>query len=302
MCSLLSDKEYLFLINPKSGKTSLSKKERLIKELVVDENYKVVFTLSEDHAKQLAKEAMLASRIVVACGGDGFHNVIAQQAIETGGLMSVVPLGRGNDFAKSLGIYSLVEAKRAITDGIIRNARYLRVEFENYSRISLTCTGVGLLSEAAERATKIPFFQGKPLYCLAALLSFQNLKSHKYNLTLDGQAMCKELLIFAGAASEYTGGGIFIAPDARKYPLKMNVLFAESVNRPVAIRLLIKALSGKHLAHEKVTSTFCSRCHIENKTDSFWSSLVYGDGEYLGILPSTLSFGERPLNILTPKD
>lgn len=290
------------MINPKSGKMSVSKKERLIKELAVDENYKVIVTLSDEHAKQLATEAMLAGQIVVACGGDGFHNVIAQQAIETGGLMSVVPLGRGNDFAKSLGIYSLIEAKRAITDGIICNARYLRVEFENYSRISLTCAGVGLLSEAADRAAKLPFLKGKMLYCFAALLSFINLKRHRYKLTLDEHSMCKDLLIFAGAASEYTGGGIFIAPDARKDPLRMNVLFAESVNRRVAFRLLIKALSGKHLSHEKVTSTFHSRCHIENKTDSYWSSLVYGDGEYLGILPSTLSVGDRPLNLIIPKD
>ncbi len=281
---------------------SVSKKESLVKELAGGENSLVIITRSEEHAKQLAKEAMVAGRIVIACGGDGFHNVIAQQAIETRGVMSVVPLGRGNDFAKSIGICSLIEAKRAISDGTILNARYVGVEFENYSRISLTCAGVGLLSEAAERASKLPVLQGKLLYCVAALLSFINLNSHKYNLTLDDQSMFKELLIFAGAASEYTGGGIFIAPDARKDPEQMNVLFAESVSRWAAIRLLIKALSGKHLSCEKVTSGFFNHCRIENTTNSFWSSLVFGDGEYLGILPCTLSVGDRPLNVLIPKD
>ena len=114
--------------------------------------------------------------------------------------------------------------------------------------------------------------------------------------------MREELLIFAGAASEYTGGGIFMAPEARKDPARMNVLFAKSVNRGAAIRLLAKALSGKHLAHEKVTSSFFSRCRIETETDNFWSSLVYGDGEYLGVLPVSLSVGNRPLNVLVPKE
>ncbi len=299
---MFSDKQHLFLINPRSGKMSASRKERLIKNLVVGENHSILFTRSEEHAKQLAKKAMSAGRVVVACGGDGFHNIIAQQAIETGGIMSVVPLGRGNDFAKSLGIYSLIEAKQAITCGVICNARYIKVEFENYSRISLTCAGVGLLSEAAERASKVPVLQGKLLYSVAALICFVNLKRHKYKLTLDDQSICKELLIFAGAASEYTGGGIFIAPDARKDASRMNILFAKSVNRWVAVRLLVKALSGKHLSHEKVTSRFFRRCHIENVNDNFWSSLVFGDGEHLGVLPATLRLGDRPLNILVPKD
>jgi diacylglycerol kinase family enzyme len=161
---------------------------------------------------------------------------------------------------------------------------------------------VGLLSEAAERASKLPILQGKLLYCVATLLSFIKLNSHKYNLMLDDQSVHEELLIFAGAASEYTGGGIFIAPEARKVPARMNVLFAKSVNRRVALLLLGQALFGKHLSHEKVTSSYFSRCRIQTETENFWSSLVYGDGEFLGVLPATLNVGDRPLKVLVPKD
>ena len=298
---MAADKEYLFLLNPQSGRMSVSKKQSLINEITRPENSQVLITSSEEHAKQLAKDAMVAGQIVIACGGDGFHNIIAQQAVRTGGVMSVLPLGRGNDFATSLGIRSPKDTKRAITNGTICNARYVSVEFDDYSRVSLTCAGVGLLSEAAERASKLPVLQGKLLYCVAALLSFVNLKRHKYNLTLDDLSLHEELLIFAGAASEYTGGGIFIAPEARKDPARMNVLYAKSVNRGAALLLLGKALSGKHLSHEKVTSGYFSRCHIENENNNFWSSLVYGDGEYLGVLPATLNLGDRPLNVLVPK-
>jgi diacylglycerol kinase family enzyme len=296
-----SDKQYLFLINPKSGKLSLSKKKRVVQEVSGSENSQILVTRSQEHAKQLAKDAMMAGEIVIACGGDGFHNIIAQQAVETCGVMSVLPMGRGNDFATSLQIRSFKDTQMAITDGMNCNARYVTVEFDGYSRISLTCAGVGLLGEAAERASKLPLLKGKLLYCIAALLSFVKLNSHKYNLTLDDNLLREELLIFACAASEYTGGGIFIAPEARKDPTRMNVLFAKSVNRGAAILLLIKALSGKHLSHEKVTNSYFSRCRVENVTDNFWSTLVYGDGEYLGVLPANLSVGDRPLNVLVPK-
>ena len=298
---MATDKNFLFLINPRSGKLSISRKESLVTDIACSKKPQICFTRSEVHAKQLARDAMLAGQIVIACGGDGFHNIIAQQAVETGGVMSVLPLGRGNDFAKSVGIQSFKDTKRAITDGNICNARYINVEFDDYSRISLTCAGVGLLSEAAYRASKLPVLQGKLLYCVAALLSFINLNSHKYNLMLDGSSVQEELLIFAGAASEYTGGGIFIAPEARKIPNRMNVLFAKSVNRRAALLLLGKALFGRHLSHEKVTNSYFGRCHIENKTDNYWSSLVYGDGEFLGVLPATLNLGDRHLNVLVPK-
>ena len=297
-----SDKQYLFLINPEAGNLSLSKKRRLVEEISGSENSRILVTQSQEHAKQLAKDAMLAGKIVIACGGDGFHNIVAQQAVETGGVMSVLPMGRGNDFATSLQIRSSKDVQIAIKDGMICNARYVTVEFGGYSRISLTCAGVGLLSEAAERASKLPLLQGKLLYCVAALLSFVNLNSHKYNLTLDDNLLREELLIFAGAASEYTGGGIFIAPEARKDPTRMNVLFAKSVNRRAAILLLVKALSGKHISHEKVTSGFFSRFRVESVTHNYWSSLVYGDGEYLGVLPANLNVGDRPLSVLVPKD
>jgi diacylglycerol kinase family enzyme len=63
-----------------------------------------------------------------------------------------------------------------------------------------------------------------------------------------------------------------------------------------------QALFGKHLSHEKVTSSYFSRCRIQTETENFWSSLVYGDGEFLGVLPATLNVGDGLLKVLVPKD
>ncbi len=245
---------------------------------------------------------MLAGDVVVACGGDGLQNIVAHQAIETGGVMSILPCGRGNDFATSLKIRSAGDTKKAIIDGVIHHARYVNVAFSDYSRISLTCAGVGLLSEAGFRASKLPLLQGKLLYTIAALLSLIKLKCHKYSLSLDDSTFFEELLILVGAASEYTGGGIHIAPNAKSDPDRLNVLFATSLGRTAAITVLIKALSGNHLTHSKVESSFYERCHIECESDNFWASLVYGDGEYLGVLPVDMKIGKKPLRVLIPND
>lgn len=297
-----SDTRYLFLVNPASGKSSISNKKNLVAKVARNVNARTLISESEDHASQSAKEAMLAGDVVVACGGDGLQNIVAHQAVETGGVMSILPCGRGNDFATSLQFRSAGDTERAIKDGIIHHARYVDVAFSDYSRISLTCAGVGLLSEAGFRAARLPLLQGRLLYTTAALLSLMKLKCHKYSLSLDDDTFYEELLILAGAASEYTGGGIHIAPNAKSDPDRLNVLFATSLGRSAAINVLIKALSGNHLTHSKVESSFYERCRIECESDNFWASLVYGDGEYLGVLPVDMKIGEKPLRVLVPSD
>ena len=111
----------------------------------------------------------------------------------------------------------------------------------------------------------------------------------------------QESLIIAGAATEYTGGGIFIAPHARQEPNLLNILSAGSVTRLSAVNLLNKAISGKHLAHPKVENSYCGQYEIDSNTQDFWSKLVYGDGEFLGKLPVKLTLGVKPLRVLIPE-
>ena len=214
--------------------------------------------------------------------------------------MTVLPLGRGNDFAASLKIHNANDTVLALKNNITHNARYIKVSFANHSRITLTCAGVGLLSEVAFRASKIPLLEGKLLYSVASLLCFVNLKCHSFQLKVDGEVTHQESLIIAGAATEYTGGGIFIAPHARQEPDLLNILSAGAVTRLSAVNLLNKAISGKHLSHPKVTNNYCAQCEIDSNTQDFWSKLVYGDGEFLGKLPVKLTLGIKPLRVLIP--
>ncbi|MEW9921826.1 diacylglycerol kinase family protein [Marimonas sp. MJW-29] len=298
--SLNKHAHYLFLINPDSGKTSLSTKKNLVAQVSKHVNARTLISESESHASQLSRDAMMAGDTVVACGGDGFQNIVAQQAVETGGVMAILPFGRGNDFANSLQIRTIRDAEDAIKKGSVHFARYVDVEFSDYSRICLTCAGVGLLSEASFRAARLPLLKGKLLYTAAALISLMKLRCHHYALTLDDSETIEELLIFIGAASEYTGGGIHIAPQATSNPDKLNVLYATSLGRAAAVGLLMKALSGKHLTHPKVRNQFHQRCRVTCEPNSFWASLVYGDGEHLGDLPANLQIGSKPLRVLVP--
>ena len=287
----------VYIVNPVAGKLSEREKKRVIDSIYPGSEPEIIFSTSAENAEKKAQEFMVKQYLVVACGGDGFINIIAQKAIHNSCKMAILPFGRGNDLARSLNIDTLEKAVDAIRNRQFKSVRYLDVVFSKYNRVSLTNAGVGLLSEAAIRASKIPMLKGSLLYASAALISFIKLKSHKYIVTTETQKMVMENLILAGAASEYTGGGMYIAPDARKLSSKLNLLFAKKLSRLQAVNLLIKVFSGSHIFHSAVTNSHVGTVKIESLSSDRWSSIVSGDGEYLGDLPVTISLGRKPLKI-----
>ena len=287
----------VYLVNPISGKLSKKNKKRVIDNIDPGSKPEIYFSKSGEDAAKMAQEFMSKKYFVVACGGDGFINIIAQKAIDCSCNIAILPFGRGNDFARSLDLCTLGKAIDAIRGRKFKSVRYLNVVFSGNSRISLTNAGVGLLSEASFRASRIPLLKGSLLYAFAALISFINLKSHKYIVTTESQKMEMNNLILAGAASEYTGGGMYIAPDAKRFRDKLNLLFAKKLSRVQAIQLLIKVFSGKHIFHHAVTNTHVRSVKIESLTSDVWSSIVSGDGEYLGELPVTIHLGKKTLKI-----
>ena len=61
-------------------------------------------TTSLSHAGWLAEQATARQETVVAVGGDGLVGALAGDVSRAGGLLGIIPAGRGNDFARMLGI------------------------------------------------------------------------------------------------------------------------------------------------------------------------------------------------------
>ena len=294
----LKNKKFIFIVNPKSGKLSKKKKIKLISDCFPSDP-DIVFAKDSQETSILSAEAFKKDQIVVACGGDGTVNLVANQAINHNGIMSILPLGRGNDFAKFIGINSINQFKRMLINSTILKCEYLDLNFKNTKKICLTSAGVGLLSEAAYRASKTPVFQGILLYLIAALTSFINLKAHSYIVELDKiKVLNEKLAILVAASTPFAGGGMHIAPDALKYKNKINLLYAKKVSRIEAIGLLSKVISGNHLGHPKVNNLHIKNCIIKTSDKNFWAPLVYGDGEHLGNLPVDIKKGQKRLKVL----
>ena len=112
-----------------------------------------MFPKDSQETSILSAEAFKKDQIVVACGGDGTVNLVANQAINHNGIMTILPLGRGNDFAKFIGINSFNQFKRMLINSTILKCEYLDLNFKNSKKICLTSAGVSNVRKSL-RASK----------------------------------------------------------------------------------------------------------------------------------------------------
>ena len=68
-------------------------------------SHEVCYSASPDEPTRLAREALAAgAAAVVGIGGDGLVSQVATELVGSGTPLGIIPAGRGNDFARGLGI------------------------------------------------------------------------------------------------------------------------------------------------------------------------------------------------------
>src|SRR5579859_8019427 len=100
------------LVNPISGGGKAAEKWAGLGARIsaAGADVRVELTRSAEHAVELAAAAAAENRIAVAVGGDGLVRDVANGVAGSGAAMAIVPAGRGNDLARSLGIPTDVDA------------------------------------------------------------------------------------------------------------------------------------------------------------------------------------------------
>lgn len=101
-----------FIINPIAGKGKGKIVESQIQQFFSSKNieFKTFLTDKVGHATELTKEIINQNpTIIVACGGDGTINEVAQALIGTDVALGIIPIGSGNGLAANLHIPKSIE-------------------------------------------------------------------------------------------------------------------------------------------------------------------------------------------------
>ena len=107
---------FAFLVNPTSGGGAAPGVVVPVARLLRDAGARVEVSYSPGPGavRTLVDAAVARGDVVVSVGGDGMLSSVAGEVARAGGVLGVLPAGRGNDFARMLGVPGTPEAQAAL--------------------------------------------------------------------------------------------------------------------------------------------------------------------------------------------
>lgn len=278
---------FSFLVNPTSGggaaPGAVVPVARLLREAgaTVD----VTYSPGPKAMADLVATAVARGDVVVSVGGDGMLSSLAGSVSSAGGTMAVVPAGRGNDFARMLGLPSDPEPLAAVL---------LETEPRKVDLLSFCLPGdaerrvagsvyAGVDAIASELVDRAQWLPKRLQYPYAAIRSLATYRPGRYCVTVDGVTHEYAAATVVVANSGYYGKGMQIAPAATLDDGLLDVVVIEAASRWELIRSLPKVYDGRHVTLPEVTVLTGRR--VELAADARTPVPVGGDGEPLGVLP-----------------
>jgi YegS/Rv2252/BmrU family lipid kinase len=290
-----ADRRFAILMNPASaGGKPLRVLPGLQRELdSAGAEHRVVETRDMAHATHAAREASGRGEVVVALGGDGLVGKLAG-ALRDSTPLGVVPGGRGNDFARALGIPEDVGgATRVLLDGV-RKALDLG---EANGRPFACIASMGYDSEANRLANEARLVSGNLVYAYAAIRALMAWKPARFTVRLDGDERRFEGYTVAAANTGYYGGGMNMAPGADPSDGLLDVIMVEQVSKRRFLANLPKVFKGTHVEEDTVKVERAGEVNIA--ADRPFD--VYADGDPLTTLPATVRLVRGGLSVIVPR-
>jgi diacylglycerol kinase family enzyme len=151
-------KKLLLVTNSFAGSVSTRAHEVIVKALSADHKVEAETTKSRDHATELARDAVERGfDAVVAFGGDGTINEVAQALVGTEVALGVLPGGSTNVLVRSLGIPNDPIDATAFLSSHLRSGTKRRINVGRLeSRYFLFSAGMGLDAEVVKRVENDP--------------------------------------------------------------------------------------------------------------------------------------------------
>ena len=292
-----SRRSFQFLVNPASGGGTAPAAVVPVARLLREAGARVDVGYSTGVADCRAQVASAAARgdVVVAVGGDGMIASIAGAVVQHDAVLGIVPSGRGNDFARHLGI----AADPTTLAATLLDAEPRRVDAIDVGGdvvVGSVYAGVdSIASEIVDRAQWLPRPVQYPYAAVRALLSF---RPATYRVTVDGSARTHEACTVVVANSGYYGAGMHIAPDASVEDGLLDVLVIEAASRLQLVRSLPRLYDGSHVELDEVTVRRGRSVSVSCDGDV----TAYADGERLTLLPFDARVLPQALQVLIRPD
>jgi YegS/Rv2252/BmrU family lipid kinase len=250
-----------------------------------------------EHARALAQQAAQRGETVAVLSGDGMVGAVADVLRAfPGALLGVLPGGRGNDFARVLGIPTdPVAACAVIAHGVPRAVDLGEVE----GRAFIGIASAGFDSDANRIANEAPARLGNLVYAYGALRALLSWRPAHFEVELDppgGERVSFSGYTVAAANSGVYGGGMRLAPQARLDDGLLELVAIERVSKLRFLANLPRVFKGTHVELPSVRVLRAATLHI--RADRPFA--LYADGDPIAHLPARVCALPSAVRVLVP--
>lgn len=235
---------------------------------------------------------------VVVVGGDGSIHTAVQELSGTGVPMAILPVGSGDDNARSLGIPRRDPA--ALVDLIARGSRR-EVDLGEVqasggpTEAFLGVLSVGFDSEVNERANRLIRLPGRSRYLVAILAELSGFRAVDATIRVDGiTEQAPTMLVAVGNGISY-GGGMRVCPSADPGDGLLDVTWLHRVGRARFIASFPRVFAGTHVHEPFVRTLRGTSVEIDAPGQT-----VYADGERIGPAPARIGVRRGALTVVAP--
>ena len=214
--------------------------------------------------------------------------------------MGIVPVGSGNDLARSLGLpIELASAWRTAIGYATRRIDVARARNgSGAERWFASAGGIGFDAQvAAAMADRSGWQAGREGYLLATLAELRRFHNRRVRLKIDGVTATADVLFVAIANGEFYGGGMRIAPGASVDDGRLDVCVVGDISRLTVLRQLPNLYRGTHVNHPAVSMRSGTIIEVDGDADT----RIHLDGEPFGVLPLHVSISHRGLAVASAR-
>ncbi|MGC0373072.1 YegS/Rv2252/BmrU family lipid kinase [Streptomyces sp. SAI-229] len=291
-------RQFTAVVNPTAGAATAAAALLALARHLREEgaDLRTEYSRSLAHARELAREAGRQGRIVLAVGGDGIAGGVGGALSGTGATLGLVPAGRGNDFARALGLPRDPAAlARVLLHAEPRRVDTVEVTSAVHDRtVVLGSVYAGVDALANRHANRSRLLRGSASYCAGGLRAVATWRPARYRVTVDGEEHPHTGYTVVAANSGYYGSGRVIAPGARVDDGLLDVVMIRRAPRRLFFALMNELRTGAHVRRPQVRILRGEEIRIEADRE-----IPYGtDGEVDAVLPVTVRVLPGSLRVL----
>ncbi|MEM8682452.1 MAG: diacylglycerol kinase family protein [Pseudomonadota bacterium] len=251
-------------VNPKAGRGAALKALPHIRRALSAAGFEIDVVCSgkagDIEAAIYAQSLRQPDEHTVVAGGDGtFHEAVNGLLRAGGSRLGLVPVGTGNDFAKSVGIAADPgKAAEALAERLVTGRTLGEFDAGTCNgRFFHNGAGIGLDARVARIAAGIRLPIGDLVYAWGILRCLiDGIATPSMTIRVDGDVIREGPATLTNLANgRWVGSRFLIAPDADPRDGMLDLVVADAVNRRRVMTLLPMLLQGRHVRAPEVSTS-----------------------------------------------